>query len=112
MALQVSGECKVYNIKTKEKSVMAGLGISTKDKDGSWKTEFIQGMFVKDAIEKAKKLEARDKINIVTGTLGINTVEKDGKKTTYYSVIVFDFVNLSQGEEFVPVDIDPEDVPF
>jgi hypothetical protein len=95
MGLKVTGECKVYNLKQGEKSVKAGLGLNSKDNQGQWKTEFIQGMFVKEAFEPATRLEPKDKISITSSSLSVNTVEKDGRKTTYYSVVIFEFENLT-----------------
>lgn len=109
MALRVTGECKVYNLKQNDKSVAAGLGLSTKDNEGNWKTEFIQGYFVKDAFEAATRLDKKDKIEIISGTLNIKTVEKDGRKITYYSVTVFEFNNLTHPEEDGEVDFHPTD---
>jgi hypothetical protein len=116
MGLKITGECKVYNLKQNDKSVAAGLGLSTKDNEGNWKTEFIQGYFVKEAFEPATRLDKKDKIEIVSGSLNIKTVENDGRKNTYYSVTVFEFNNLTHPEEdgdFHPAgEEDSEELPF
>jgi len=118
MALKVIGECKVYNLKQREKSVTAGLGISSKDSEGQWKTEYIQAIFVKDAFEPATRLDKKDKINIISSSLSIKTVPKGEQKITYYSVVVFEFENLtnpeensSDGGDFHPSDSE-DDLPF
>lgn len=62
--LNITGICRVTNIKEFQNAVVGNLYTSTNDKKGNWVTGFIPCYFVKDAIEKYVDLNIQNKAKI------------------------------------------------
>ena len=67
---------------------------------------------------KTSLLYFKDKINIISSSLSVKTVEKGDKKIIYYSVVIFEFENLtnpngnSEGGFHEANEEDSEGLPF
>lgn len=111
MSLSVTGKAQVYKIDVKDKFVAASLRTSKKNKQtDEWESEFFNAKFVGKAVDNARGLTDKAKINIINGLLE----NRKFNDKQYISVVVFEFEVLEQGEnltKFEDVEL-PDDLPF
>lgn len=80
----------VFNVDIKEKYVAANLTTGKKNPDETYTNMYWKARFVGEkALEKAKALKNKDKIEILKGTIE-NTYDKENKNL-WVNVTIFDF---------------------
>lgn len=109
---------KVWNLFSKDKVVRGSISTSEKDKNGDYVYSNWVASFVGKAAEKASGLKSNTNIIITSGKISNSSVEKDGKRTTYYNVSIFDF-DIDDGKkpattkkETPTEEVETDDIPW
>lgn len=115
MALNVTGQAKVFKLEEKGNLLKCSLGLSKKNKDGAWENEWYNANFFKDAKEKAKN-GIPDKTKIEIKNAFLNASKWNGKTYININIMDFDFVDgVPQPKPQQEFDIDSvnmDDLPF
>lgn len=85
----------VFNVEVEEKRVKGRLSTSEKNKDGDYINSFWNVVFIGGAYELAKSLTDKDRIHINKCKITNEPyTTKDGDKSSWLQVTVFDFEKL------------------
>lgn len=107
---------RVSFLKPEEKFVRASISTSSKKQDGTYEYSEWNATFVGEAcVEKAKKLNDKDRIKITSAKLDTSKIEKDGKNVKYTNLVVFNFElleNTTTAETKVETTATDSDLPF
>ncbi len=91
--LNITGKyISVFDVTEKDRYIQANLSSSKKQRDGSYKHMSWRARFVGNAVDSARALQNKDKIEITNGLIE-NNVDDNGRY--WYNVIIFDFVQMS-----------------
>lgn len=82
---------RVWRIFKNDGRVTASISTTEKDREGNKVYSNWNASFIGEALKKADDLNAETNIQITSGKVTTRLVEKDGKKTTYVNVTIFDF---------------------
>ena len=108
MILFQNARVRVWHVYTNGKFPRASISSSEKNQSGDRIYSNWNASFVGKAAEKAKDLKENSNIIIKSGKLSTSTVEKDGKKTIYTNMTIFDYEyddgSVKKPEEVADVD--------
>jgi len=106
---------RVFDVEVKAKYVEITLSEGEKQKDGTWKNYFWNGVrFVGSSVDDAKTLEKGDVIEIISGKI---TPFKSEKGNYFLNTVVFEFDLMQRADnkpkdDFIQEDEDDDDVPY
>lgn len=129
MSLRITDSyATVFQVNVKEKYVACNLSSSRRNKNEStdqypvYINSYWNARFVGGCLEKAKDLNDKDRIKILSGSISHekgSNVGEDGKNIYYYNLTIFDFEllngsskpNKNNDSQVVDMD-DVQDLPF
>ena len=109
--MQVSGETMIFRNEhdsANGKWYSYSAGISSKEMDGTWTSDYIDAKFRKEVV-----LENKTKINIKEGYLKTRKyTDKNGVEQKRKYILVLDFEALEQGDITGFSQLSDNDIPF